>query len=600
VGFVAIHLLLAAGSFDILDVEEQEYGNLTVALIDGNAADFGAFRTMDREGAMLVLGPVMVPFYLLFGSTMWAMRVFAVAAMGIWAVLWFLLACRTARAAPPWLVGAFFVLPIPLIGRAAFSSTSLATHLGASTWLALGLLCVLAAAKAESRWARIGGLVAAGGIASLGVICGYTFVALAPGLLFLAWRLCGKSGLLLVCLFALPGAFTTLGVADLASWGGEQDLVEHLTGLSPSSGREREGGIGTVLENLRTAAIYGPGFARPGEGVGWTPLAWGGLWTLLAFVGVGLAAVRHREPLPEESRPLAAALGVSTASYLVVFVIAGFRLDASYFDGLRYLGPLVPFGLVLLLEALGRSGRVGRALGALLLALQVAGFGFLFRAEVFPAPWSDLQGYTAPDPTVQLGAPLDMHGVPASRQDHWALWAGARVADFGLHDGTFEELEANRALHGLPDSAAAEFWRGVGMAQALAPPSCLLAGVCSVSGATPEVQTWLWQGAAMAVSCPDQEWLLRERGPAHPPEVAYGIGRLNAVCAQTRSPDEPLGIERSAAFKAGRLDGWRIDLAAPGAVQDAVPDWLDPLRPPISPFHMGGIELSVPLPEGAE
>ncbi len=131
--------MLLLGTYDIYDLEETEYGNVAVAILDGQvgAAGYASLSTDETQGDALMSGagrrrrtvwsvePTVVPFFVLLGPTMFALKLWALFGAGLWAVVWFLVARRVTPRAPPWIVAALFVLPLPLVQRAAISATSI-------------------------------------------------------------------------------------------------------------------------------------------------------------------------------------------------------------------------------------------------------------------------------------------------------------------------------------------------------------------------------------------------------------------------------------------------------------------------------------------
>ena len=133
--FFVVHTALMLFTFDVYDLEESEYGNVAIALMDGNLSDYAELRTgEDSEEAMSAAGrrrrslwsiePLVLPFFLVLGPTMFALKVAAISGAAIWAGLWFLIARRSAGYLRDWQVALLFVFPLPLVQRACLLYTS--------------------------------------------------------------------------------------------------------------------------------------------------------------------------------------------------------------------------------------------------------------------------------------------------------------------------------------------------------------------------------------------------------------------------------------------------------------------------------------------
>jgi len=567
--FVAIHLLLLSFSFDAIDLEELEYGNLGVAILDGIGQPWQSFQTYPREGSRVLLTPLLAPLFAVFGSSLWTLKLAGILGAALWAATWFLVTRRTLPHGCLWTAALLFALPMPLIQRAAISASSIFAHLGASAWHGLALLLLLAVTRDMGMTAlsnRIR-LAASGLVAGLGLFCGFALAPLLPGVAWLAWRRGGVVGALTWCAATIPGlawAFHARNASRLSSGG---DLVVGLTGLE-SGGSFRGEGLAQAFDNTWISLVYGPGFARVDEAsleVHYLPL--GALWTALAVV-IAITALRARRSavteVPRANRDIAISLLISTALYLVVLLATGFKVETHYFDGPRYLLPLAPIVLLAVLASLSTlAQRPRRGLTAVLLASHVLGFALLCRPSVFPAPWTSVQGF---EPWVRrqfLEVELQPDHIADHRLSRWALWAGLSEAWTLQGKGNWEQWRGLDAKHGLGEESEArdEFWRGFGVGILLAveqsdAPRFMAEDV-------PEaIATRLWQGLAMGysnVGCQDRfldALLAAAPAPQHS-GLWYGFGRADIYCkGYLQGPPDNAD---ASAFRRGRQEAWRLD-----------------------------------------
>lgn len=540
----------------------MEYGNVAVAILDGNVDAYGTLATTPELGdgelmngagrrrrTLWSLEWLVLPFFALFGATLASLKAFAVCAAGLWAVVWASLARRVRPAAPAWLVGGLFVAPLPLVARASISATSIFAHLGSSLFhgAALALL------------AGSGGPVAglgAGLLCGAGVHQSFSLAPLLPGVAWLAARR-GPRTLLGWGLGLSPG----LGVAWLfrgAVEGG--DLAARITGL-PAGGVFRGELLATAASNLRLAVVYGAGFAHvDGESLGLSFAPVG----LAFFVATVLALGVGRAPWGE--RALVEALAISFGGYVLAWLVTGFRLETSYFDGLRYLLPLAPLPALLLLGS--------RRLAAGALVAQVVGLAALARPAVFPAPWHELVGYEPWVMRSYLQEPLDPSSIAPARLDRWALYAGTSDARRGVP----ARVESARR-HGLSGDGAAAWWRGYGLGQVQegggVPGWAPSPG--EVSGANHVAVEAFWEGVGMGTArlgCEQRMEVLEPLAARVDAAAALwrGVGRADVACDQHHGP------ERAEWIREGLLRGWREDWASPQSAPDRSEAWVRALR----------------------
>jgi hypothetical protein len=595
-GFVSVHVLLLLGTFDIYDLEETEYGNVAVAVLDGQigATGYVALSSAPEQGDALMSGagrrrrtiwsmePTVVPFFVALGPTMLALKLWALFGVGLWAAIWALVARRVTPRAPIWVILGLFVLPLPLIQRAALTAISITAHLGSSAWHGLVLLLALGAltgrsnhepSQPPSRRPRAW-LAASGLVAGWGLYCSMSLAPLLLGVVYIAWRVEGRKGVAVWGAATLPGLAVLYTFRDVLRRGGT-DLVTKLTGLSPESAFREGGSLG---ESLVGSVIYWPGFVsglRFEEGPisqGYYDAAWSAAYgvTFLAVIAAGMAfgrrARRRGEVLPSEESTSVARIAcwLSFGGFYGTFLYAGFVLDPSFFDGLRYLLPMAPAPLLLAGAAASRlPPRTGVGAIALLLVGHAIGFGLLFQPSVFPAPWSSLVGYEPVVMKAWMTGPLEPGSVDPDRAERWTTWAAVSAARRGP-----EEAAGRSAPAGVD---AEVFRRGLGLGLGLSHPGeepwLHPTDAALMEGAA-------WGTAYAGCSSPTRKALL---AAAEDDEaVWYGIGRAELYCrTYLGRMDETVPEEHLRAFQRGLRDAWEKDYTVPGI--DSPPG----LRPPI-------------------
>jgi len=563
--FVMVHLLLLSFSFDAIDLEELEYGNIGVAILDAIGQPWQTFQTYPREGSRVLLTPLVAPLFAIFGSSLWTLKLAGILGASLWAATWFLISRRLVPHGALIAAAVLFILPMPLIQRAALSASSIFAHLGASAWHGLALLLLLPAASALSL-SRVR-LVFSGLTAGLGVFCGFALAPLLPGLAWLVLKRSGIPGLITWIVATLPGLLWAFAARNASRLDTQADLVVGLTGLE-SGGAFRGEVLSQAFENLWLTFAYGAGFGRVDEAtleVHYLPL--GAVWSLLA-VGIlvlSWRALRAAGPTaPRTDRLGAQSLLLSAGIYVAVLVGTGFKIEIHYFDGPRYLLPLAPIALVGLLAALAHlSERPQRTLLGIVLATHVLGFVLLARPSVFPAPWDSVKGF---EPWVRrqfLEVELQPQGIEPQRLARWALWAGLSESWALEGGGSWSQWQGLDTKHGLTAGSEAqqEFWRGFGVGILLATEHDDSPRLLAPD--TPEeTASLIWQGLAMGynnVGCQDRflRSLLTE-APANQHEgLWYGFGRADIYCkSYLQGPPAEADAE---AFMRGRAEGWRLD-----------------------------------------
>jgi len=589
VGFVLVHLVLLSGSFDVIDLEELEYGNFGVALIDGVGQPASTFQTYPREGSRLLLEPLLWPLFAVFGTSLWTLKFFGILGAAFWASLWFLVARRVTPGGARWIAALMFLMPLPLVQRAALSASSIFAHLGASAWYGLALLLALAAGRGRLA---AGWLVASGLAAGLGTYCGFALAPLLPGLLWLVWRLNGLGGLSLLGLGALPGLFLVLGSRDSSRFGAQTDPVVALTGLE-AGGAFRADGLGGILENLWNTLVYGAGFGfvdRVTLDVRYLPI--GAVYTALVVAALlfawrrggksGTTGPAESDPVRlSAARELRVALVISTVFYAASVVVTGFKIEIDYFDGPRYLLPLAPLPALLILAALDRlAGPRARLVAGLVLAFHLLGFILLFRPAAFPAPWLSVKGF---EPWVRrqfLEVPLTPESIGPQRLPRWAVWAGISASWSLEPKDRWEDWEGLDDRHQLEGLAQEEFWRGFGVGLLLSQEHEETRSYVA-EGASDDVRLLVWEGLAMGYSnagCQEQvRTQLLQAAPAnHHDALWYGFGRADVYC-KNFLPGLPEEADETA-FGRGRRDGWTLDFWSGHSSPDVSDSFIDTLK----------------------
>jgi len=587
--------LLLLGTFDVYDLEETEYGNVAVALLDGHLGDYASLRTDPALGDALSSGagrrrrtvwsvePLVAPFFALLGPSMLSLKLFALTGAALWAALWFLVALRLAPGVPSWALGLLFVLPAPLIQRAALSATSITAHLGSSLWHAASLLAVLLAlergrptSSSLSPTTRgrtsLALFLTSGLFAGWGIHCSLSLAPLLVGVVALLVMERRWLGAGLWALGTLPGLIIAWLFADPGRTGMGSDLVVAATGLSSGSASRA---ADLSLADFGLALTHGPGFGRVDPGslsLEYLPL---GLGYSAVFVAVCLWGWKVRErggPLAGQGTSVPApgrlllSLTVSFGAFVVAWAITGFRLDPTYFDGLRYLLPLSPLPPLLLLWLWGGHPKATRVVAGLGL-LHAVGFAMLFRPSVFPAPWQHLKGYEPWVMKAWLGADLDESSIQPDRRRRWALWAGISEAQ----RGGAAEGEAVRTLGGRQSGLSAPsetaFWRGIGLGTALGAAGTL-PSVLAPDQLSPDHGALLWQGAGMARCYVEQgvrDILLEEVPPRHLGDLWYGFARADIYCGGIEEIAPPWPPALAGRIEEGLRDAWQLDYSGPGA-----------------------------------
>jgi hypothetical protein len=554
-GFVgAAVLLLHFTPLRFIDYEEADYGELPIAIVDGlvGAENLAQFQTFPREGSMLFWALPVALVFRLIGPSLFALKLSAILLSGLWAVVWFRLARMAFPRAPAVLVAVAWVLPVPLVQISSVSATSIMTHLGSTLWHGVALLALwlaLTGQTARSRWGGIASGIACG----LGTFCGYSIVPLIPGVIWTAVRggrpelLRGWATGVLPPLVLAIATFTPEGIARIDPEG------------------QPAGPVAPLLERM---VLYGAG-VYVGEDVAtgarvYSPVAVVYPLLLAAVVAAGRFAKPRTAGGPGPaipSRALVEGVLLSTLGLGVALWITGYRLPLWAFDGLRYL---VPLAAPLTLLLIGASSRLPRAasssvLGVFVLLNAAAHVSLLHPFR--PAPFLHLvRGYRGTFFLhVDYSRRLSDLEVPESHRLHYAVWMGAA-------DTLRGDLEVGPAarLSGPPlPEVMAEYWRGVGLAQALGRNCLREPAGCVPEGTPPSLVPYAWQGVGSGSDCDGWRDLRARVPPAHRDDFTWGAGRASVLWGgQCQSHDG------SAPFQAGIQAGWRRDLAVAGREAD--------------------------------
>ena len=273
---------------------------------------------------------------------------------------------------------------------------------------------------------------------------------------------------------------------------------------------------------------------------------------------------------------------LSFASFAAVFFGTGFRLDPTFFDGLRYLLPLAPVPALLLLWAGSRTNRpLCWALALLVGGTHLIGTANFFRSEVFPAPWESLTGSEPIVMRTWLRETLRPDSIAESRWPRWARWQGVsdarrRVSEFHrrMNNGEPEPLMAPPSPTAFQGEMLAEYWRGQGLGSLL---ETLEQGAALTAPTDHRQQerSWFWEGLGLGtayVGCSSELRAQLLELAWSPPErhaLWYGFGRADLYCrscwqlADARGKTEPRscchGEEGTDSCQLGYKDAWRLD-----------------------------------------
>ncbi len=559
--FVAVHVVLMLGTWDVIDQEELEFGTVPMLLLDGEGDSIGANRTISREGSQVLLAPFFVLVFGLLGTSMLALKLGGLALTGAWAAGWFTVARRALPRVPVWLVAAAFVLPVPLVQRSAISTASIHTHLGASTLHALVLVVLMGAVASggRGRWKL---LAAAGLLAGFGVFFSLTLAPLLIGAMWLVWTAGRWRGLALWVGAAVPGGLLQLrgligrgGPAPTGGAAGVSGFMKGTVVLDPSR---------LSLDNLVNAAAYGPGFAEPG----WAAdqflrySGWGALLTAACLL-LGLWGLRSR---PEDGGDVRRSLLISALVFTPLLLLGEGSVRGDLFDGPRYALPLLP---LLTIAGLYGAGRGGVAL----LVAHALGFALLFRPAVFPAPWADVRGAEPWLDRRPQSSTFRLDRAPEERRARYALWTGMRAVPDHRPLDRVDLFDGLKATHGFSGQTEREYWRGVGYSLEVWTDGVDRGiGAELLATSKPEVRAFLWQGAAMAWKCVDTAPLAARAGREHRDALAWGRGRVDLFCRRFGGgPIDSRGL--GPPFYDGLGANWALDIANAQSIV-ATPDVL--------------------------
>ncbi len=590
-GFVLIHVFLAQGIPMPVDIDEMQYGDAAVAILDGFWKDLDWRRLRGREGFPLLFGPLVTPFFAAFGASMLALRIAFICFSGIWAAAWVSVARLAAPQAPVWAVAGLFLLPAPFVSRYAISPMAMSTHLGVSAahglvWL---LLLVASGSRGVSRWFAV---LAAGLVGGYAVYGGFLFLVLLPGAIVAAALLVGKRGLVVFATGLAPGLSAALPLSDMFSlwW-----MNRGLDGIPLPPYLWDAADVGRPLAVLR----YLPGYPPPRE--------WAGNYLPVGFAYFGLVGLAHilgQRVRDERHAPIVSSLAVTIFSLLLACVwirFTPFDLDPAMWDAPRYAVPLLPIAAIVVLRACSLQAAAGRRLAsacaALLLVAHVVGIGTHVSWHD-PVAWHGTEGWIRGHSTGSelLAFPLDAlpasprRGAYAQLQGATACAAAAAAEGFPLLEYPLamkpmrrvtldvplgEATRGSRLERWVPASIDAttpeEFWRGVGRCVFVARALGVVDPPRPVNPPA-EVDDAIWHGIGIqahecdfgmeAAQCPPAG--VTRNLPATAAERAAYIEGWSRACVH---PDHgpallpPVDIDR----RGGRRMRWELDLALPTA-----------------------------------
>jgi hypothetical protein len=566
-GFVVLHLILMRAIPLIIDIDELQYGEFGVLILKGLFAQLAVVKGESRfvvghEGFHVIFGPLVTPFFAVFGASLETLRMAYVTFAGAWAAVWATVGRRLAPQAPVWAVVGLFVLPTPFISRYAVSPIGMSVHLGVSAAYGLTLVMLLAARRAtgvRQKWAL---LFATGLVAGLGSYGGLIMGAFLPGIVFGVVATAGLGSLVPFLLGILPGLTLAIPVEDFSGFLGTGD---------PRVAIGLEGYLQYRLDLWRPvdALLHAPGYAAP-ESWQWNYLRAG----LFYFPFVTVVYLVGSWVRPKRREPLIGAMLISAVCLLGMFVKVEHTFGGSnplQWCAIRYTAPLLPMATVVVLISCSRLASVGRsgatAIAGVLLMFHAIGFGsHISLKRVFDDPIST--AWIRPHTTglSPLSFPIDE--LPdSSLADVLGLRLG--MTAYALEQADVERIEQRARAHGLQGRALEEYWRGVGRSHVQLRRSemwnpRLLAELPA------EWQAFFWQGVGMEFHAEDYHQATPEGLERVVPSTAaqldafaWGWGR-----ACTRDDHVPnllpdLVVDR----RLGRRVRWELDLA----VADAPP-----------------------------
>ncbi|MHA1568887.1 MAG: hypothetical protein ACTSXZ_05410, partial [Alphaproteobacteria bacterium] len=434
------------------------------------------YVTRVREGGAHLYHWWVVPFFFLFGPSLFAFKLSALVLMILASWVWVDLARHVGGAKSAAAMALLLLLPPPFYLRMALTPSAVTNHLGvaAITGFCLWLLW---------RWHAIrqppmSALLTFGLVLGLGVYWAMSFLPLAAGLLLLALLFGRLRRFYLVLLGLLPGvtawyvlvlkrvfAASRLEISEALLRGKWAEVVVEK--------RVSEVEAASVFQQIyRLLAVHLPrmaGFTEAEAGRVNSipcPASWA-YYLVFIFCLVGFVFL-----LRQWRERRVAALFVPALFYLAAFFVSGLDVELQTYDQYRYFLPLFPFAFLLTSLVVGRLRISFRekplplgAAGMIVVALLgVAGAGNVVRLKNLPTPYLRLRGYQSVVAFQDLTTYSDWKWDPlrdAGRRDYrlLALQLGFRTA---LRAATAQGESPVKVINELPPELRDDFAEGFG------------------------------------------------------------------------------------------------------------------------------------------
>jgi 4-amino-4-deoxy-L-arabinose transferase-like glycosyltransferase len=369
-GVRLVYPLLFAPPSNFVDAEDLVRGTLAHDLIHGLKVPFWEYLADYYSGGSVVVGPMAVPFFLLFGSTLFALRLVAILFSLAVLLVWYAFVARNFDRRAALVTALFFVLPPPVYLE--WSSRTMGFHTESMLFSGLAFLLLFEMLRRDDgrmRWPLALGL-------TLGFGSWFCYTTLVSVAIVLAWwwwhdhRFAGRRS------FALFLLSFALGIAPWIP----ANLSQHFRGLEFLSDGLRyqyvrglpETGwriVKTTLWCVPTMFVQNP-FQRSG------PLAWPAVYATLFGGALLWLVVRdwHRARLG--ASPPAGWFFVF-GSVVYVLVVSATRYPLHPY-GSMYLAPmlLLFYGAAgVLLSRLEGNGGWSRAVAMAVVAVAMIGGG---------------------------------------------------------------------------------------------------------------------------------------------------------------------------------------------------------------------------------
>lgn len=491
VASLGLHTLVLLGYYELIDYEEQEYGNPTVGLMDGLLGPYGSYILCVREGGAYLYGLWCYPFFQLLGPSMFSLKLAGVVllALGTWP--WVDLARRLSGAGAAWTMAILLLLPFPFMVRMTVGAFSVATHMGTIIFSGFCLWFLWRGFKDRSlnwRWASLGAGLATGagcfwafsfwpvalGMALSAVLLRVprrawlvTLPAVVPGLV-MVWQVCLKP-------MGLGSASNISG--SLQEWNWASRIVTVDT---------REVSAGGMLHELwRIVSDYLPRFAAFWQEGSRTVIdpARSSIYYVLLLAAAALMIYRlvvAGRSMGRQSRLLRALpLYLPIPIYVATYLISGlYPEEHATSDRMRYFLPIVPWTFLIIGQALWHAPRRRRrlllasaAFTAVLLGLGIYSSCTVFVWQRFPSAYLAVKGHTLKATNVtSVTHEVFQQGLrhPSPRVREWMVDelgrdTGESSLDTELtRDKDWYKGHISRRLKLVSSPLRAHFWEGFG------------------------------------------------------------------------------------------------------------------------------------------